>query len=33
MMEDGQAFAFYRVHGKGNMNYMSTDFTPDEILV
>lgn len=32
MMEDGQAFAFYRVYGKGNMNYMSTDFTPDEIL-
>lgn len=32
MMEDGQAFAFYRVRGKGNIDYMDEDFTPEEIL-
>lgn len=32
MMEKGQAFAFYRVRGKGNIDYMDEDFTPEEIL-
>ncbi len=32
MMEEGQAFAFYRVRGKGNIDYMDEDFTPEQIL-
>lgn len=32
MMEDGQAFAFYRVRGKGSIDYMDEDFTPEQIL-
>lgn len=30
--ENGQAFAFYRVRGKGSIDYMDEDFTPEQIL-
>ena len=30
--KNGQYFAFYRVRGKGSIDYMDMDFTPEEIL-
>lgn len=30
--KNGQDFAFYRVRGKGSIDYMDMDFTPEEIL-
>lgn len=30
--KDEQAFAFYRVRGKGDVDYMDKDFTPEEII-